>query len=117
MGYWILNNALLKDEQYKKEIDRLWSNWRSQKHCFSSVSEWWEKGKKHVSDFTKLYTRTTTTQLNNRQISLEKRLRNIYTKIHRKPELQTMADNLRSELFKIELQQSQASAYSTNNNG
>lgn len=64
-------------------------------------------GKKHVSDFTKLYTRKTTTQLNKRKTSLEKRLHNIYTKIQRKPELQTMADNLRLELFKIELQQAQ----------
>ena len=102
-GYWIFNSTLLKDENYKTEIEKLWNNWRSQKHCFSSVSQWWEKGKKHVRDFTKVYTRATTKKLNKRKTSLEKRLRNIYKKIHRRPELQTMANNLRSELFKIEL--------------
>ena len=106
-GYWILNSVLLKDDNYIKEIEKLWNDWRSQKHCFSSVSQWWEKGKKHVRDFTKQYTRESTKELNNRKTSLEKRLRNIYKKIHRRPELQTMANNLRSELFKIELHMAQ----------
>ena len=53
--------------------------------------------------FTILYTRATTKELNKRKTSLEKRLRNIYKKVHRRPELQTMANDLRSELFKIEL--------------
>ena len=106
-GYWILNSVLLKDDNYIKEIEKLWNDWRSQKHCFSSVSQWWEKGKKHVRDFTKQYTRESTKELNNRKTSLEKRLRDIYKKIHRRPELQTMANNLRSELFKIELHMAQ----------
>ena len=38
---------------------------------------------------------------------MEKRLCNIYKKIHRRPELQTMANNLRSKLFKIELHMAQ----------
>ena len=103
-GYWILNGALLYDDNYKKEIEKLWNNWRSQKHCFSTVSQWWENGKKHVRDFTKLYTRASTKKTNKRKTSLEKRLRNIYKKIHEKPELQKTADHLRSELFKIHLQ-------------
>ena len=80
-GYWILNSTLPKDENYRTEIKKPWNNWRSQKHCFSSVSQWWEKGKKHVRDFTKLYTRATTKELNKRKTSLEKRLCNIYKKI------------------------------------
>ena len=103
-GYWTINGALLHDDKYKKEIEKLWNNWKSQKHCFSSVSQWWEKGKKHVRDFIKLYTRANTKKTNKRKTSLEKRLRNIYKKIHNKPELQKKADHLRSELFKIELQ-------------
>ena len=83
-GYWILNASLLNDENYKTEIEKLWNNWRSQKHCFSSVSQWWETGKKHIRDFTKLYRRTATKQLNKRKTSLEKRLRNIYKKIQTK---------------------------------
>ena len=69
-GYWILNSALRKDDNYRKE----WNNWRSQKHCFSLVSQWWEKGKKYVRDFTKLYTRATMKELNKRKTGLEKRL-------------------------------------------
>ena len=106
-GYWILNSVLLKDDNYIKEIEKLWNDWRSQKHCFSFVSQWWEKDKKHVRDFTKQYTRKSTKELNNWKTSLEKRLRNIYKKIHRRPELQTMANNLGSELFKIELHMAQ----------
>ena len=77
-GYWILNSVLLKDDNYIKEIEKLWNDWRSQKHCFSFVSQWWEKGKKHVRNFTKQYTRESTKELNNRKTSLEKQLRNIY---------------------------------------
>ena len=80
-GYWILNGVLLHDDKYNKEIEKPWNNWKSQKHCFSSISQWWEKGKKHVRDFTKLYTRATTKNMNKRKISLEKRIRNIYNKI------------------------------------
>ena len=36
-GYWIPNSTLLTNNNYKKEIEKLWNNWRSQKHCFSSV--------------------------------------------------------------------------------
>ena len=106
-GYWILNASLLNDDNYKREIEILWNNWRSQKHCFLTVSQWWETGKKHVRDFTKLYTRNTTKQLNKRKTSLEKRLRNIYKKINMKQGLQKIADKLRSELYKIELQMAQ----------
>ena len=106
-GYWILNNSLLQDKEYKKAIVQLWNNWRSQKQCFDSISEWWEKGKKHVKDFTKLYTRATTEKQTKRKASLEKRLRNIYRKIDRKPELQTMANSIRSQLFQIELKEAQ----------
>ena len=102
-GYWILNASILTDDNYKKEIENLWNNWRSQKHNFSSVSQWWETGKKHVRDFTKLYTRANTRQLNKRKTCLEKRLRNLYKKIHKKQEFQNTADKLRSELFQIEL--------------
>lgn len=38
---------------------------------------------------------------------MEKRLRNIYTKIDKKPELQTMPDNLRIQLFNIEIKEAQ----------
>ena len=29
-GYWILNSTLLKDKNYRTEIEKLWNNWRSQ---------------------------------------------------------------------------------------
>ena len=32
-GYWILHIALLNDN-YIKEIEKLWNNWTSQKHRF-----------------------------------------------------------------------------------
>ena len=83
--YWILNKTLLEDEEYRSAIIQLWNNWRTQKQCFDSVSEWWEKGKKHVQDFTKLYTRATTEKQTNRETSLQKRLRNMYRKIDTNP--------------------------------
>ena len=86
---------------------QLWSNWRTQKHCFHSVSQWWEKGKKHVKDFTKLYTRAATKKQNKRKTSLEKRLRNIYRKIDTRPELQKTAQILRTQLFNIESKEAQ----------
>lgn len=33
-GYWILHIALLNDDNYIKEIEKLWNNWTSQKHRF-----------------------------------------------------------------------------------
>ena len=33
-GCWILNSVLLHDDKYKKEIEKLWNNWKRQKHCF-----------------------------------------------------------------------------------
>ena len=84
-GYWILNKTLLEDKEYRCGIMQLWNNWRTQKQCFDSVSEWWEKGKKHVQDFTKLYTRATTEKQTNRETSLQKRLCNMYRKIDTNP--------------------------------
>ena len=98
-SYWILNNALLQDKDYRREIEQFWNNCRTQKQCFDSITQWWEKGKKHIQEFTKLYTRATTKEQTKRKTSLEKRLRNIYKKIHTKLEFQTTADNLRAQLF------------------
>ena len=106
-GYWILNASILNNDNYRIEIENLWNNWKSQKHCFSSVSQWWETGKKQIRDFTKLYTRATTKHLNKRKTSLEKRLRNLYKKIQKHSRFQNTIDKLRSELFKIELQMAQ----------
>lgn len=33
-GYWILNSALLQDDNYKKELEKLWNNWRKSKTLF-----------------------------------------------------------------------------------
>ena len=106
-GYWILNNALLENVDYKNAITQLWHNWKSQKHCFQSVSQWWENGKKHVKDFTKLYTRAATEKQKKQKTSLERRLRNIYRKIDAKPELKQTAQMLKTQLFNIELKEAQ----------
>ena len=106
-GYWILNNALLKDSVYCAEIKKPWCNWQEQKQGFESVSEWWEYGKKHIRDFTKIYTRASTAQKNKRKNSLLKRLRNTYSKIHTNPNLQITINNLRSQLYQIELEEAQ----------
>ena len=106
-GYWILNNALLNNKDYINTIMKLWDNWRSQKYCFHSICECLEGGKKHVKDFTKLYTRARTEKQNKRKASLEKRLYNIYRKIETKPQLKQTAQNLRTQLFNIELKEAQ----------
>ena len=106
-GYWILNNALLNNKDYINTIIKLWDNWRSQKYCFHSICECLERGKKHVKDFTKLYTRARTEKQNKRKASLEKRLYNIYRKIETKPQLKQTAQNLRTQLFNIELKEAQ----------
>ena len=106
-GYWILNNALLDNKEYKNAIIKLWNNWGSQKHCFHSVSKWRERGRNHIKDFTKLYTRATIEKQNKWKASLGKRLPNIYRKIDTKPELKQTAQNLRTQLYNIELKEAQ----------
>lgn len=64
-------------------------------------------GKKHVKDFIKLYARATTKKQNKRKTSLEKRLRNIYGKIDTKPQLHQTAQNLKTQLFNMELKEAQ----------
>ena len=110
-GYWILNNALLKDSVYCAEIKKLWCSWQEQKR-FESVSEWWEYGKKYIRDFTKIYTRASTAQKKNkRKNSLLKHLRNTYRKIHTNPNLQYTINNLRSQLYQIELEEEQGAKF------
>lgn len=88
------------------EIKKLCCNWQEQKQCFESASEWWEYGKKHIRDFTKIYTRASTAQ-KKRKNSLLNHLRNTYRKIHTNPNLQYTINNLRSQLYQTELDEEQ----------
>ena len=94
-GSWILNCGLLRDKEYIQHIKKLWENWQTQKNYFRLVSEWWEEGKQYIKAFIKLYTRQNTTAQQQKKYSLKRRLRNIYTKIDAKPQLQNLADKLK----------------------
>ena len=106
-GYWIFNNSLLEDQNYTKGIENLWINWRAYAMQYDSVGEWWEEGKKEIKKFTKYFCKNKTAEQNKRKNSIRKRLRNIYKKIKEKPELQNMANNLKGQLYEIEVKEAE----------
>ena len=44
-GQWLLNVSILKDENFKQAIAVFWHNWQAPKASFSSLLEWWDRGK------------------------------------------------------------------------
>ena len=52
---WICNNKLLLDRQCKFRIDSFWKFWRTQKHVYASLLEWWDIGKNRFKEILKDY--------------------------------------------------------------
>lgn len=44
-NHWHLNTSLLKDELYKQRITDTWKEWQTNKHHFTSLAQWWDRGK------------------------------------------------------------------------
>ena len=47
-GQWALNNELLKDANFLREIEEQWLYFRQAKRKFSSILEWWDRAKELV---------------------------------------------------------------------
>ena len=45
-GYWHFNNALLNDEQFTNDINKLWTEWQKQEQNYESPLIWWDKVKR-----------------------------------------------------------------------
>ena len=46
-GYWHFNNALLNDEQFTNDINKLWIEWLKNEQNYESPLIWWDKVKRH----------------------------------------------------------------------
>ena len=44
-GIWKFNTSHLKDESFCAEIERFWTNWRTEQCQFLALSAWWDAGK------------------------------------------------------------------------
>jgi hypothetical protein len=47
-GRWKLNVSLLADDLFRTEVRSFWKSWQRKKGRFSSLSKWWETGKKKL---------------------------------------------------------------------
>ena len=54
-GLWKLNTSILDEIEYFAFISFFWANWRCQKICFCSLSDWWEAGKSKIKGLTVSY--------------------------------------------------------------
>ena len=54
-GRWKRNVSLLSDDLYCAEICDFWKFWQRQKRSFSSLSLWWEEGKKKTKRISVYY--------------------------------------------------------------
>ena len=53
-GYWMLNNSLLEDQNYTKEIENLWVNWRTHIPLFDTMENGGKKEKNKFKSLQKL---------------------------------------------------------------
>ena len=47
-GRWNLNVSSLRDPVFFQTVSDFWSRWRSRKPSFSSLQDWWDRGKEHL---------------------------------------------------------------------
>ena len=47
-GLWKLNLAVLDEPEYVTLISDFWAFWRSRAFAFSSLSDWWDEGKREI---------------------------------------------------------------------
>ena len=47
-GRWKLNVSTLRDPVFLQTVSDFWPRWRSRKPCFSSLQDWWDRGKEHL---------------------------------------------------------------------
>ena len=49
-GVWKMNVSVLTSDLFKVSFESMWKRWRSQKDTCSSLSEWWDLGKKKIKE-------------------------------------------------------------------
>lgn len=47
-GVWKMNNSLLNDPTYQREIQGFLEHWKHRKHEFWTIGEWWDEGKRRI---------------------------------------------------------------------
>ncbi len=75
-GTWILNQKLLSQPDYIRQITTFWEDWKTQQCLFTGLSEWWEAGKTHIKIISQRYSKDLARQHRKQHASLVKRLRN-----------------------------------------
>ena len=54
-GYWKLNTSVLKEPEYLNLIKTFWTEWKTQKSEYSSISQWWDFGKRRIQQISVWY--------------------------------------------------------------
>ena len=47
-GRWKLNVSILRDPVFLQTVGDFWPRWRSREPSFSSLQNWWDRGKEHL---------------------------------------------------------------------
>jgi len=97
-GSWCLNKAHLENEDFRTLIENTWRQWKTKLPTFDSILDWWEQGKTLIKKRSIAFA-VEAKRANNAIISsLQKRLRNAHNKLHARPDLKPLINNLTQEL-------------------
>jgi len=73
-----LPSSLLESEAYLAGIRRLWKGWQSRKSNFTSVLDWWDKGKEEIKTFSLSFVARQRKFDSKHERSITKRLHNAF---------------------------------------
>ena len=81
-GRWILNKKLLFDKQTQDDLRDVWLHWRERKGCFTSILDWWDKGKRLIADVFQVNGKRLKREMENEVMALERELNSLLSHVN-----------------------------------
>ena len=120
-GYWIFNNAILKNQAYVDLITEQLQAQIDKRPDTNEIPEWWENTKHQLKQTTLKYAKKTYKQNKAKELQLTRKLRNTLRKEEKKQLNNTISTNIRHKLEQIQRQKEEAARIRTkqawNNDG
>ena len=79
-GTWKLNTNILKNKQYREEIERFWTTWKTYKISYESQARWWDEGKSQIKRISRNFSKNKKKERNEEEKKLR---RTLYDEIER----------------------------------
>ncbi|KAJ4427747.1 hypothetical protein ANN_25400 [Periplaneta americana] len=101
-GIWKLNTSILKEEDFKEDLEHKWRIYQRQKSRYPNILEWWVNTKQKLGKWMKYYSILRQQEIKGQEEYLYGLLRDIYASSSTEPRLTTLLKKVKASILKIQ---------------